>query len=200
MCHSVIQSNGCEHTHSKSCVRHCLQEIERLHKLSLYPFLDNESWSEWRTTLTQLHENLSGMLKYLAQESLRVAASSDRMKSQKTLAQMSIRPNAPDFREPTNAVEFKYWELDQAMRAYAPYSPLCLTFYEPQNASERYYWLQHLRLSFPIAIIKVVVGGSLGILAWVLKRDQDMVDIGDSEELEEARRLIEPIVPQVRAC
>lgn len=169
-----------------------------MHKLSLYPFLDFKEWNEWRDALTQLHENLSGMSNYLTQEATRSASAIDRMKTQRTLTDLNIVPNAPDFREPTVAVQLKYLDLDLAMKAYAPYSPLALTFYEPPNASERYFWLQSLRLSFPIAIIKVVVGGSLGVLAWVLKRDPDMIDIGDGEELEEARRLIEPVVPQVR--
>lgn len=164
----------------------------------MYPFLDMAQWSEWRGDLVKLHEHLSGMLTYQTQDAARAATSLDKWKARGCLlSEMNVRPNAPDFREATTAVALKYVELDLAMRAYAPYSPLALTFFEPANSSERYHWLLNLRLSYPIAIIKVVVGGSLGVLAWVLKRDEDMIEICDCEELEEARRLIEPIVPNV---
>lgn len=39
---------------------------------------------------------------------------------------------------------------------------------------------------------------SLGVLTWIVKRDPDMMSIGDHEELEAVRSAIHPLVPKVK--
>lgn len=113
--------------------------------------------------MTDLLDRLNRMMTQMKQDTTRAAAAHAQPKMQKSLSSMLDRSGAPDVRGATNAVPLKFVEVDQALKAYAPYHPLSLTYFEPSNASERFFWLQQLRLSFPIALIKVPIDrGMLG--------------------------------------
>lgn len=179
----------------------CLsQELMRAQNLCLHPHLDLEAWSSWKNDMCALIECIQKAI-----HNLEACASNtrDRMRNQMQGSITAMRANTSgnksiEFRDPVAAVQTRYTDLEKALQAYMPYHPLSLGVFEPANVSERFYWLQHLQLSCPIALLKAVVGGSLGILTWVVKRDADMVGIGDLEEIEAARTLIEPLIPQVR--
>lgn len=130
-------------------------------------------------------------------------------KSTRLSIQTSLFPNSKDamptagidFREATVKMHIKYANVDKAIRGgLQPYHPLSLTFYEPLDGQERFRWLRDLQLSVPVALLKVAVGAQVGILAWVMKRDPDIAEIGDIEEVEAARVLIQPLIPRVRMC
>lgn len=177
------------------------QEVERVQRLCLYPHLDREEWQAWRRHCTMFQESLQGMLDYMSTHAARVHAHSGseamQAKVQRTIFSTCVRSaHIPEFRDATIAVHRRYTELDRALQAYSSYHPLSLTRFEPANSTERFYWLQQLQLSYPIALFKVPVGGALGVLVWVLKRDADSIRDGDSEELQAARELVQPLIPQ----
>lgn len=102
-----------------------------------------------------------------------------------------------ELRDASTSVHMKYVELDRALRAMQPYHPLSLSFYEPINGGDRYAWLKGLSLSFPMALLKVHVGGNFGVLVWALKRDSEYMET-DCEDIQDAMKLVLPVVPQVR--
>lgn len=104
-----------------------------------------------------------------------------------------------ELRAATTRVQHKYVELEKALGAYQPYYPLSLTFFEPTNGSDRYIWLQSLQLSFPIGLLKIPVGGTLGVLVWVMRRDDGSAADDEAQLLEDARSLIQPLIPEVCA-
>ena len=77
----------------------------------------------------------------------------------------------------------------------APYYPMSLTGYEPAVRTERFEYIRTLQLSFPCVLLKVDVGGTIGTLHWILRRDGP--DTDDAGQIEEARLMIKPIIPQV---
>lgn len=100
-------------------------------------------------------------------------------------------------RDRSTTVNMKYIEFEKALKAFRPYHPLSTTFFEPTNSSERFVWHRDLVLSFPIAIVRFPVGGSLGVLVWVMKRDEDEIALGDHEEIQSAMELVRPAIPNV---
>lgn len=149
----------------------------------------------------ELHECLSKALTWLEEQAARVRSSSARHTKQSTMLSMTTSAhrapsNSVDARPATNAIHFKYVELDRSLNAYPSYKPLSLTFYEPANSADRYRWLHDMKLSFPIALLKVAIGGPIGTLIWIVKRDVDMMEIGDEEEIQDALSAIQPLIPQ----
>lgn len=102
-----------------------------------------------------------------------------------------------EFREACRSVHMKYIGVEKALKGCQPYHPLSLSYFEPTNYSERYWWLKNISLSFPVALLKFAVGGTLGVLVWVLKRDEAVMELGDHQEIEDAQNLVRPIVPRV---
>lgn len=102
-----------------------------------------------------------------------------------------------DFREAVTAPPLKYMEIEKALKSLQPYHPLSLTYFEPTDRAERYRWLCGLQLSFPIALLKVAVGSTFGVLVWAMKRDEDLIAVGDQEEISVAQSLVQPLVPKV---
>lgn len=144
---------------------------------------------------------MSGALKHLEnQASAAAVARQTQGWLQQSLFQCSVDrlPAGIEYRAASTAMHVKYCEVDKAMRGLQPYHPLSLTFYEPTNHCERYRFLRDLMVSVPIALLKITVGGAFGVMVWAMKRDQDMIAIGDIEEIEAARALVMPVVPRVQ--
>ena len=173
--------------------------LAKAHTLALYAFLDDERWADWKSDMDALAVGLQHVQDDLKR---RAAAEEGRAnKVQKTIgASFQLPTNnsgAPQYRSP-GAVNAKYNELDAVLNTLQSYHPLSLTGFEPTNRGERYEWLENLRLSVPCVILKADVGGSIGTLHWVLKR-LDVAAEFDSEQIEDARELIKPLIPQIHS-
>lgn len=147
-----------------------------------------------------LLESVQGVIDKLIKDASSKAARMATAIQLSVLARTTDVRRATDFRNATAVVKLKYSDLDKVVSGYQPYHPVSLSFFEPVNLSERYHWLMGLELSFPIALLKVAVGGSLGTLVWVVKRDESIFGIedgNDEDDLEDARRLLQPLVPKV---
>jgi hypothetical protein len=73
---------------------------------------------------------------------------------------------------PIRAVDQEYLELDNSVANSPHYAPMPTWQFDPDslNYQTRYKWLDKLKLSVPILMIKVSCGGSLGTLTWILRR------------------------------
>lgn len=177
------------------------QELGKLESLSLYPHLDLETWKQWREHLSHLHDCLSRALKQLETQASAANARSKQPSLFKNFAADRMKSTGIELRDPCASMNGKYADVDKALRGMQPYHPLSLSFYEPVNGVERFAWLQGLALSFPMALLKVHVGGTFGVLAWALRRDEDHME-SDCQDVQEALRMIQPVVPKVHpaAC
>lgn len=138
-----------------------MQVLARLHSLCLYPHLDNDVWAAWKADVVALSECLQGAMHHMQNHAARVQEHSRKqVQGSLTRATLDVTSSGIDFHDATLSVHRRYTELEKVLRTYAEYSPLSLTFFEPANVSERFYWLQNLRLSFPVALVKVAIGGS----------------------------------------
>lgn len=183
------------------CILLVPQELQNTAAIILHPHLDDDEWQAWKIDLMKLHETLQATLTQMEKDA-ESKATRMRASVQDTLrlCPQSTLIKAVDLRDGTKAVSTKYIELDQALNAYQPYHPVSLTYFEPTSLTERFNWLQKLQLSHPTALLKVPVGGNLGTLAWVVKRDPTLMEHeGDELELGEARDLLRPMIPQVKA-
>lgn len=150
--------------------------------------------------MTRLEECVSGALDHMVKHAEQVKANSAQQRTVHGFMRNSEQStSAIDYRNATTAVQRKYTETEKALLTYQPYHPMSLTYFEPVNSSERYHWLRGLELSVPTALLKEHIGGSIGILAWLVRRDPEKMNtVGDEQELEEARAMIKPVLPQVR--
>ena len=106
---------------------------------------------------------------------------------------------APIYLPATDVMELKYTDLAAQLQTLRPYHPLSLTGLEPTDRQERYRYIEDLQkggLRFPAVLLKVDVGGSIGTLHWVLKRE-DGGRAAESVDIEDARSLIKPLIPQI---
>lgn len=169
--------------------------------LILHPHLDLPAWHEWRAHLMELDVLLRKALQQMENQAATTSARMSQAASIHSLFHRSMEQMLPagiEFRDANQAMHNKYIEIDKAMKCLQPYHPLSLTFFEPTNHSERYRWLRDLALSFPVVLLKFTVGGAFGVLVWAMQRDADLVEIGDAEEIEAARALIQPVIPRVK--
>lgn len=160
-------------------------------------FLDEDLWSAWATDVSALAEGLQKVKDDLER---RASAEVERKsKVQKTVGMRFVTPDsmAPIYRSKTAAVKEKYTSLNSAMGMVQTYKPISLANYEPLVRSERFEYVRQLELDVPIAILKVDVGGSIGTLYWVLRRESDTAD--DGGEVQAARELIKPLIPNVHS-
>ena len=167
--------------------------------LALFGFLDDERWTAWKSDMDAMAVGLNSVLDDLENRASSEAARAHKV--QKTIGagwNEPARSGAPVFCEATSSVNMKYNELDMAVGSLQPYHPLSLTGFEPTSKNERYDFLMGLALSMPCAILKVDVGGAIGTLNWVLKRDVSLLD-ADSGQLEDARTLLQPVIPQIHS-
>lgn len=177
-----------------------LQELGKLGSLSLFPHLDLEAWEGWRKHIAELHTCMTEILRIMENQS---ASASARMAQARTSSSFFINTSDAilvsgiEFREASGAVQINYINVEKALKGCQPYHPLSLSYFEPTNYSERYWWLKNISLSFPVALLKFAVGGTLGVLVWVLKRDAAVMELGDHAEIEDAQNLVRPIVPRV---
>lgn len=171
----------------------------------MYSHLEGQNWGKWKEAFIALEKCLQDAIIQMEKD-----AAAHRAMQKGGLQQSSLfgigRPTALthqltakgiETRSATWGVSLKYTEVERTLLSFQPYHPISLTFFEPVNSAERYHWLAGLQLSVPIAMIKAQVGGSLGTLVWILRRDQDEMENGDESALHEAQSLIQPLIPQV---
>lgn len=177
------------------------QALTKLASVCVYPHLDMEPWTSWRTHLADLHDcvnhALDHMISACADKQARLQKQTAGGLMFRTIDELCLSKGV-ELREATKAMKIKYIEVDKALKGLLAYHPLSLTFFEPTGHSERYRWLRDLQVSFPVALLKMTVGGVFGVLVWIMKRDEDLIELGDEDEIKDAEALIRPAVPRVR--
>ena len=159
-------------------------------------FMDDDAWADWKSDLDAC---VHGLQKVKDDLERRAAKEGKRgAKVRKTIGQAFILTDsgAPIFIKATDAVRPKYVELDGALKIMRPYYPLSLTPFEPVVQSERYEYIRTLQLSMPTVMLKAPVGGAIGTLHWIMWRETDD-DASDASEIEDARKLIQPLIPTI---
>jgi hypothetical protein len=101
---------------------------------------------------------------------------------------LELRPRVAD-------CPMKYLEFNQALRALPLYCPLSTTTFEPATSAERYYWLSKIQLDVDFVIIRASVGGSIGTLVWVARRNEGMSEDDDRADILDAQNLTKALIP-----
>ena len=73
----------------------------------------------------------------------------------------------------SNKVATVYLDLDEKVRKLHPYEPLHLTEYEPEQRYMRRHWIDGIRLSASVAVMKRSYGSSIGNVNIVWKVSED---------------------------
>lgn len=61
---------------------------------------------------------------------------------------------------------------------------------------QRFKWVQNLQLSCPIVVVRMTVGGQIGVLNWVIQRPSDANFNDDLKEVDDARKMITTVLPK----
>ena len=100
------------------------------------------------------------------------------------------------YKSAVDAVDSKYTSLNSAVVSTPFYVFTSTTFFEPENSTARYRWVESLALSCPVVVVKHAVSGNIGTLVFVIGRRPGVEMTDDLGEIEDAKAAILLDVPK----
>jgi len=162
--------------------------------LALAVFLDVDSWASVAVALADLVENLEKALIDMQRGS--AADKKSRDATGGGFFSGAHSKEGIEYKKAVELVRLTYVELYNEMELTSPYVPVSTTFFEPTCPASRCAWLRNIELAASCVVVKVDVGGSIGSLAWVLKRNEGVSEDEDRTDVSDGRSLLEALVPK----